>query len=198
MNFFLKYPFGGFMKLHTTPRSGKKKSEALRLRREGFVPAVIYALGKEGESIAVAASDFNAFLRSVKQGHLPTTVFTLVDSKGHERKVLVKDIQYNVTTYDVIHLDFEELLKDHKVNVKVPIECTGQADSPGIKLGGILRQVIRHIRVSCLPKDLPSYFELNVSELGPRGAKRLSDLQIPTGVRPLADLHEVVAVVVKR
>ncbi len=187
------------MKLQAVKRAAKSKSELKALRREGFIPAVLYVKGKAGEPLAVKASEFNTYLRQVKQGHLPTTIFLLLDEKGGERRVLVKDIQYNITNYTVTHLDFEELLSHHKVNVKVPIECVGQVDCVGIKLGGVLRQVIRHMRL-CVddPKDLPSFFELDIHELGLRQSKRLSDVQLPKGARPLDNLNEVVAVIVKR
>lgn len=186
------------MKLEITPRKAKSKSEVNKLRREGFIPAVLYVKGKEGETLAVKSAEFAAFLRNVKAGHLPTTVFTLTDSKGKGRRAIIKDIQYNITNYSVIHLDFEELVDGEKVNVKVPIECIGMADCVGIKLGGVLRQVIRHVRVNCLPKDLPENFTLDIKELGIKQSKRLSDIEIPKNVRPLANLNEVVAVIVKR
>lgn len=186
------------MKLKTTPRAANKKSEINKLRREGFIPAILYVRGKDGEPITVPSDEFKTYLRKVKSGHLPTTIFTLTDSKGHERKAIIKDIQYEITTYDVTHLDFEELINDQKVNVKVPIECIGGNESSGVKLGGVLRQVIRHVRVRCTPKHLPQFFELDVRDLGLRQTKRLKDLSIPKDVRPLADLNEVVAVIVKR
>jgi large subunit ribosomal protein L25 len=186
------------MKLRAIKRAGNSKSEVKKLRREGFIPAVLYVKEKNGETFAVNANEFSSYLRHVKSGHLPTTIFTLVDEESRERRVVIKDIQYAITTYAVTHLDFEELMDDHKINVKVPIECIGQVDCVGIKLGGVLRQVIRHVRVRCLPQDLPSYFELDVRELGIKQSKRLKDLQIPKTVRPLVDLNEVVAVIVKR
>ena len=186
------------MKLQTVKRAADKKSEAKKLRREGFIPAILYARGQAGEAIAVNGNEFASYLRNIKPGHLPTTAFSLVDETGKERRVLIKDIQYEITTYDVTHLDFEELLKDQKINVKVPIECTGVVDCVGVKLGGVLRQVIRHVRVRCLPKDMPTFFELDIRELGLRQSKRLSDIQIPKTVRPLVNLNEVVAVIVKR
>lgn len=186
------------MKLQTVKRAANSKSEVKKLRREGFIPAILYVKEKEGEIFAINAGEFNAYLRHVKPGHLPTTVFTLVDNEGRERRVIIKDIQYAITTYAVTHLDFEELRDEHKINIKVPIECTGQVDCVGIKLGGVLRQPIRHVRVRCFPKDLPSYFELDVRELGLRQSKRLADIKIPNNVRPLVNLKEVVAVIVKR
>ncbi len=71
-------------------------------------------------------------------------------------------------------------------------------DCVGVKLGGVLRQVIRHVRVRCFPKDMPTFFELDISELGLKQSKRFSDIEIPKTVRPLVDLNEVVAVIVKR
>lgn len=186
------------MKLKTIKRTAGSKSETNRLRREGYIPVVLYVRGKEGETLAVNSAEFGAFLRQVKPGHLPTTKFTLIDDKGRERRVIIKDIQYDVTTYAVKHLDFEELIEDHKINIKVPIECVGIAECVGVKLGGVLRQVIRHVRVRCLPKDLPEFFELDVKELALKQTKRLSDLEIPETVRPLMKLNEVVAVIVKR
>lgn len=186
------------MKLQIVKRAANKKSEVNKLRREGYIPAVLYVKEKSGETLAIKANEFSAFLRQVKPGHLPTTIFTLVDEKGKERRVVIKDIQYAIINYAVTHLDFEELLPNHKINVKIPIECIGQVDCIGIKLGGVLRQPIRHIRVRCLPKDLPSFFQLDVHELGITQSKRLADLQIPKNVRPLVDLNEVAAVIVKR
>lgn len=186
------------MKLKMQPRSAEKKRESTRLRREGQIPAVIYIQGKAGEPIAVDNTEFMAAMRQVIPGRLPTTVFTLVDSKGKERRAIIKEIQYHPTTYNVDHLDFEELHGNTPIKVKVPIECLGAAESPGVKLGGALRQVIRYLRVRCLPKDMPQAFELDVKELGPRESKRLSDLKIPSTVSPIGDLHEVAAVIVKR
>lgn len=186
------------MKLQTSKRTAARKSEAKQLRRENLIPAVIYVRGKAGETITVNGAEFTSLLRKVISGRLPTTKFTLVDEAGKERKVLIKDIQYNPVNYNVIHLDFEELIPDVAVNVKVPIECVGIADCIGIKLGGFLRQVIRYMRVNCLPKDIPDVFTVDVKEMNIRASKRLKDLDIPNTLRPLVDLNEVAVAIVKR
>jgi large subunit ribosomal protein L25 len=186
------------MKLKMLTRPSESKSAVKKLRRENSIPAVIYGFGKEAEKIAVESPEFTAHLRSVQPGRLSTTIFTLVDSHGKERRAILKEIQYKVTTYDVIHLDFEELQDKVMVNVKVPIEPINFAECPGVKLGGVLRQVIRHLRVRCLPKDIPQAFVLDAKDMGPRESRRLSDLDIPNTVRPLTNLNEVAAVIVKR
>ncbi|ADI38181.1 50S ribosomal protein L25 [Waddlia chondrophila 2032/99] len=186
------------MKLKFEQRTAEKKSDSRSLRNLGKIPAVLYVRGKDSEAIAVDAADFETVLRTVKKGRLSTTKLALVDGTGKERNVLVKDIQYHVTTYNVLHLDFEELLDNVKIKVKVPIECVGEVDCVGIKLGGVLRRVIRYLRVHCLPKDLPEFFKMDVKTLGLKESRKLSDLEIPETVRPLMDLNEVAVTIAKR
>lgn len=186
------------MKLRLMKRTADRKSEANKLRREGNVPAVIYVKEQASESVAVNGAEFSAALRSIQPGRLATTRFILVDEHGKERLAIVKEIQYDPTSYRVLHLDFEELFNDRKVNVKVPIECVGVVDCIGVKLGGTLRQVVRHILVSCLPKDIPDVFQVDVRNMGQMEAKRLGDIEIPQTVRPIANLKEVAVVIAKK
>lgn len=186
------------MQIHVATRKAGKKSDANRLRRVGKIPAVIYHQSKTAETVSISAEEFTAHLRHVLPGRLPTTIFTLVSADGSKRKAILKDIQYNPINYQVIHLDFEELIDSIPVNVKIPIECVGMAESSGIKLGGVLRQVIRHIRVSCLPKDIPNHFSIDVKDMSITDCKKIKDLSIPNEVRPLMNANEVVVVIAKR
>lgn len=187
------------MKLQVSNRGLQSKGESKRLRRDGKVPAVLYSGGKAGESIFIDGNEFQKYLQTLKKGHLPTTVFSLVNEEGKERKAVVKDIQYHVTTYNILHLDFEELHDDVPVNVKVPIEFTGVVDCVGVKLGGVIRQVIRFLKVRCLPKNIPASFKLDVKSLNMKDTKRLRDIVLPEGVKPLVrDMNEVVVVIAKR
>lgn len=185
------------MKLNINRRSAAAKKEAKRLRRDGDIPAVLYGVGKQAENITVSAAEFETVLRQIKSGALPTVVFSL-SLDGKETQALLKDIQYDKTSYRVIHLDFEILDEKVPVNVNVPIYCTDVAACAGIKLGGQLRQVIRHVAVRCLPKDLPKEFLLSVKSLGIKQSKRLKDLVVPEGVKLLAPLNEVAVVIAKR
>lgn len=187
------------MKLNVMKRTAGKKSESKQLRRAGQIPAIIYMRGKEtADNIVIKNIEFDAILRQIQPGRLSTQVFKLVDEQGKERRALLKEIQYHVTKYNVIHLDFEELSDNVPINVKVPIECTGIVDCIGIKLGGVLRQVIRYLKVRCLPKDIPEAFVLDIRSMGQRETRRLSDLNIPETIRPLVDLDEVAIAIVKR
>ncbi|MGE3535520.1 MAG: 50S ribosomal protein L25/general stress protein Ctc, partial [Parachlamydiales bacterium] len=176
---------------------GEKKADIKQIRRVGNIPAFIYSSSTKPEKLFIDGTEFAAILRGVLPGQLPTTVFTLNDGKK-ERRAIIKDIQYHLTTYRVSHIDFEELLDNVPVSVKVPVNCTGIVDCVGIKLGGFLRQVTRHVKVECLPKHIPSEFIIDVRDLGIRQSKRLKDIAMPQGVRPLASTDEVIVVIAKR
>jgi len=185
------------MKLTATERASTKKGDTKQIRREGKIPAILYAAGHPNQQLTLDAAEFNAIIRNMKPGHLPTTAFSLMIN-GKEKKAIIKDIQYQLTTYLVWHIDFEELIEDVPVNVKVPIQCIGLADCVGIKLGGFLRQIIRHVKVECLPKHIPAEFVVDVKDLGIRQSRRLADISMPKGVKPLAKMDEVVVVIAKR
>ncbi|MDF2576689.1 MAG: rplY [Chlamydiales bacterium] len=185
------------MKLVIKPRTGASKGEVKRIRREGDIPAVLYFKGSDTQNITIAGNAFSQILRAVAPGHLPTTVFTL-DIDGKEVRAIIKDIQYDVITYKVNHLDFQGLSDTDQITINVPINCTGQVECVGIKLGGVMRQVIRHMKVRCSPKQIPTHFELDIRELGMKQSKRLSDIALPAGVIPAVDTKEVAVVIVKR
>lgn len=175
-----------------------KKSESTKVRREGNIPAVLYVRGKSTDALVVDGAEFKSLLRTVQPGRLSTIQFLLKDEGGKERRAILKEIQYHPTTYDIQHLDFEELYDDAKVTLNVPIECTGVVDCIGVKLGGVLRQVIRKLRVRCLPKDIPSVFYVDVKNMGQNDKIRLTELDIPQTVRPVVDLNEVAVIIAKR
>ena len=185
------------MKLSVFPRENSKKSTAKKIKREGGIPSVIYSNGGDSEAVFFKKSDFEKILRKLKPGRLATTVFTL--EKGNDKfKAMIKDSDYDVTSYDVIHVDFQKLSENEEVMVKVPIEFINVAECLGVKLGGILRQVIKRLKVKCLPKNIPEVFQLDVKNLKPLESKKLSDLDIPQGVTPMAKMDGVIAIVAKR
>lgn len=185
------------MKLKMSKREGSKKSDLSKIRREGNVPAVVYSSGKIGEKITIDGSDIKAALRSIVPGRLSTTRFSLTDGK-EERSVIVKEIQYYPTTYEIRHLDLLAVASGQTVRVKVPIEPVGVADCQGIKLGGFLRSVLRYVEVECTDDRVPEFLTLDIRDLAIGQSKRLSDLTFPEGVRPVADMRQVAILIAKR
>lgn len=186
------------MKLAVKPRIHERKSDATRLRREGQVPAVIYHKDK-GEAISISQAEFASGIRQIVSGRLATTICHLDDGKGKAaRRAIIKDIQYHPISYEVLHLDFEELQDDRPVKVKIPVALVGEMDSVGIKLGGMVRLVIRGIRVECLPENLPEFFEVDVTKMNIGDTVKIEDIKIPNNVRPLMKMNSVAVSMVKK
>lgn len=185
------------MKLVVQKRSTKTKGEMKLLRHRGDIPAILYVSGKKEEPLVVIGKEFHTHLRQIPSGHLPVTLFTLA-LNGEEISAILKEIQYEPTSYRILHLDFLRLEKDRPITVRVPIACSGETESPGVKLGGFLRQVMRHIPVRCTPNNLPKQFAVDVAALGLGETIRVKDLAVQEGVTLLGKLQDVVAVIAKR
>lgn len=178
-------------------RADLSKGATSRLRRSGKIPAVLYGKGTEPQSITVDRAAFEAILRKTPDGGLATARFEL-EIGGTTVPAIVKGIQYHPITHLIIHLDFERLVEDELVTVKVPLRYTGAAECVGIKLGGFMRRVIRAVSVRCLPKDIPSEFVLDIAKLGVKQSKRVRDIEVGEGVAMLSKAEEVVVVITKR
>ncbi len=185
------------MKLAVSKRTGETKSELTKLRHQGNIPAAVYSMGKPCDRITVKGAEFDAVIRTLPKGYLPTTIFEL-DIEGKTKKAIVKDIQYHPTTYRVLHLDFLILEPKIAVDIKVPINCIGEADCVGVKLGGFVRAVKRHVKVQCLPEDIPREFKLDIKSLEIGQSKRVSDIEAGEMVRLLAKPKEILIVIAKR
>lgn len=184
------------MELTVKSRKSGKKSTINEIRRAGNIPAILYSKGERGVELEVDGREFQKILNKVPTGTLSSKVFDLT-LDGHKKKALVKDIQYHITSYNIIHLDFIELFDDVPVKLNIPIRCVNAVDCVGVKLGGTLRQVIRQMRVKTLPKNIPDSFELDVKNMSLGHSKRLSEITLPRGVTPIDGLNNV-AVVVSR
>jgi large subunit ribosomal protein L25 len=185
------------MKFQAYIRQGQTKGETNKIRSQGDLPAVLYGPNFTNKNIFLKGAELKAILRNITTGTLGSTVFSL-DLDGEKHQVIIKDIQYKITTYEPIHVDFEVTEKNVLVNVNIPIRLTNSAECQGVKLGGVLRTVIRYLKVRCLPKEIPSHFELDVKNLNIGQSLRLSDIDIPEQVTPIAKMNEVAVVVAKR
>lgn len=185
------------MKLAVSKRTSGKKGETNKLRREGNIPAIMYGANKPGIPIHVKADEIKSILRNIKSGLLATTVFELTEG-SHKHKAIIKEIQYHVTSYEVEHIDFALVSDDKPVTVNVPIQMTGVADCVGVKLGGFIRQVVRTLKVTCLPKHIPQELTVDVANLNIAQSITLADISIPSNVRPVAKMTEVAVIVGKK
>jgi large subunit ribosomal protein L25 len=178
-------------------REKTSKGDARRLRRDGKIPVVIYSEGKPAESGTVLRSEIEAGMRLIRPGSLPVTVFELKDASGHVRTAVAREVQYTPTTYDIIHIDFLELSPKRIVEVKVPVEFVNASECVGVKLGGLLRHIMRHVRVRCLPANIPDQFNVDVKELGIGQSRRIRDLSFTENMTCMDSIEDVVVSVRK-
>jgi len=176
------------IKLSASRRQKAGSSPSNRLRRAGQVPAIAY--GKELAPVQVAIHP-KEFIRVLESDHGKNSVVEL-DIEGTEKlTVMVRDYAYHPISRALVHADFLQVKLDEPVDVQVPFRTTGKAK--GLVLGGILQQIFRTIPVRCLPEKIPSFIEVDVSDLDMGDSLKASQLGLPAGVSArLSDEQTVV------
>src|SRR5215831_6246623 len=174
--------------LEAQPRTAGNKNDARRVRRDGKIPAVVYGAGKDSVSVSVDPRHVMRILNS-ETGHNTIFDLTLDHDKG---KAMIVDWQYEPVKGKLLHVDLKRIAMDQKLMVKVPIELRGEA--AGVKQqGGILEQMLREVEVECLPADIPSFIELDVSELVFGKVLRVADLPHSGKLKFVTDENQPVA-----
>ena len=167
-----------------TPREGKfNKNAARRVRTSGKIPAVVYGAGQESVAVTVDPRTITKILHS-DSGH--NTIFDLEISGSTVVKAMIVDWQHEPLKGALLHIDLKRIAMDKMITVSVPIQLIG---SPiGVKTqGGILEHVLREVEIECLPSDIPSHLDVDVSALEINGAVRVSDLPHSGSIKFLAD-----------
>ena len=173
------------------PRQGGGKNDARRLRHTGMIPAVVYGAGQESKPIAVDPKQMSRILHS-ESGH--NTIFDL-SLDGQAAKVMIVVWQYEPIKGALLHVDLKRIAMDKVLRVSVPIVLKGEA--PGVKQqGGILEQILREVEIECLPADIPSHINADVSQLMFGQVVRVSDLPHSGTIKFLTDEEQSVAHVV--
>jgi len=175
--------------LSATARSTAGKGASRALRREGSVPAVIYGHARQVQSLAVPTRDLEK-LDVISAGS--TVVELTVD--GKTSRTLIREIQRHPFKKQILHVDFLELVAGEKIIVSIPIVLHGIPE--GVRLGGgILDQVLRELEIEVDPSHIPNHLDLDVTDLIVGHSLHVRDLQIPPGVKVLADEDAPIALV---
>lgn len=170
------------------PRNAKGKNEARRVRYGGRVPAVIYGAGKEPSTVSLDPKQIALILHS-EAGH--NSIFD-VELDGQRTKAMIVDWQYDPIKGALLHCDLKRIAMDQRLRVKVPVMLKGEPI--GVKQqGGILEQVTREVELECLPADIPSHIEIDISDLGFGRVIRVVDLPHGDKLRLLTDENLPVA-----
>lgn len=170
---------------------GKKSTKALR--REGNIPGVIYSKDMETIPLVLNPADLKkAFATDAGRNTLIEIEIEGEDNKEHKLSIL-REMQMDYISNTALHLDFQTLNMDEKLEVNIPLVFTGRAE--GVKEGGILEELIREIEVICVPGDIPDSIEHDVTSLGLEQGVQIKDLSLPDGVEITGNPDDTVAMV---
>jgi large subunit ribosomal protein L25 len=165
------------LQIESRDRSGKGPNR--RLRREGKIPGVLYGAGRDPRSITL---NWNSLMHQMEREAFYTSIISLVE-EGKSQPVIVKAVHRHPIKPQILHIDFQRILEDEEITLDVPIHFIGEMQSKGVKLqGGEIQHLMTEIEVSCLPKNLPEFIELDVTELELNQILHLSDVKAPEGV----------------
>jgi large subunit ribosomal protein L25 len=174
--------------LEAQPRTPGTKNDARRVRAAGKVPAVVYGAGKDAASVSLDPRQVARILHS-QTGH--NTIFELA-LDGERTQAMIVDWQYEPIKGSLLHIDLKRIAMDQKLTVEVPIVLKGEA--VGVKQqGGILEQLLREVEVECLPADIPSSIEVDITELVFGKVLRVVDLPKNDKLEYLTDSNQPVA-----
>ena len=165
--------------LNAEPRAGKGTGASRRLRHAGKIPAVIYGGGKDPVMVQL---DHNPVYHMVENEAFFTSILT-VKMNGASDQAVLRDIQMHPFKPRIQHMDLQRISASEKIHMRVPLHFMNQESAPGVKLqSGIVAHLATEADVSCLPKDLPEYIEVDIGSLNVGQSLHLSDLKVPEGV----------------
>ena len=160
-------------------RDGKGRGASRRLRRIGKVPAIIYGGGKDPVSITFKHDEL---MHKMDNESFYSSILT-VKVGDKTQSAILKAVQRHPAKHQVMHIDLQRILKSEKIKMRVPLHFTGEEECFGVKeQGGVVSKVSTDVEVTCLPKDLPEYLELDIADLELDNSLRLSDIDVPEGV----------------
>ncbi|ARO69509.1 50S ribosomal protein L25/general stress protein Ctc [Xylella fastidiosa subsp. pauca] len=179
-------------------REDEGKGASRRLRRAGMIPAIIY--GGEQRPVSIQLNHEQIWLAQQNEWFYSSILDLNVDGGGGE-KVLLRDLQRHPYRQLVMHVDFQRVSSDAKLSVAVPLHFINQATSPAGKASGVvITHELNEVHVSCLPKDLPEFIEVDLSTLSVGHVIHLSDITFPIGVELSTRLdkeHDMAVVIAK-
>jgi large subunit ribosomal protein L25 len=162
------------------------KGATRRLRKLHMVPAVIYGAGAEPVSISMA---HNQLLHSTENEAFFSHILSL-NVNGKKEKVIIKALQRHPSKARLMHADFLRISMNEKLRVHVPLHFTGEEVAPGAKEGGVVTHNIVDVEIECLPKDLPEFLTVDISELEIGSSLHLTDIKLPKGLEIVALAQE--------
>ena len=159
--------------LQATVRNDAGKGASRRLRREGKVPAILYGAG---DAPLMLSLEHNPVMHSLENEAFYSHILN-VNFGGKTVRAVLKDLQRHPYKPVIMHLDLQRVSEREKLRMNIPLHFLGEENAPSVKqLGGVVSHLVSEVEISCLPKDLPEYIEVDVSTLGLNETLHLSNL----------------------
>ncbi len=175
------------IELTAEPRTDLGKGASRRLRKSGLVPAIIY--GGEAKPVSVTLNH-NTFINQLDNDLIYTQILSIKVGKEKKEEVILRDLQRHPFKNLIMHADLQRVNQKEKLHTSVPIHFINEEICHGVKMeGGLLNHLQSEVEISCLPKDMPDFLELDVAELKLGESLHLSDLKVPEGVEIIALTH---------
>ncbi len=169
-------------------RSLEGSSASRRMRRAGLLPGIIYGIDSNPLSVELETHA----VEQVLHHHASETILVDIDLEGEGCvSVLLKEVQHHPVSGALVHVDLQRVVANQTLQVEVSLELVGEPE--GVKLGGLLDQVMHTILVECLPADLPETVNVDVSDLEIGSVLHVSDLKLGNKVAILSDADALVA-----
>jgi large subunit ribosomal protein L25 len=167
-------------------RTQAGRASSRRLRKAGRVPAIVYG---GGEAPATLQFDHDKLSHQMAVESFYTSILTL-NVGGQLQQVVVKAVQRHPVRPQIMHLDFQRVREDQEITLNVPIHFVGEANAKGVKeQGGVVDHLLTDVEVVCLPRYLPEFLEVDVTNLELNQLLHLSDIKLPEGVKLVALEH---------
>lgn len=170
------------MKVVANIRTAQGTGASRRLRRADRVPGIVYGGKAEPTYIEI---EHNPLFHALRKEKFHASILDL-ELDGRGERVLLRDFQMHPYKPQVLHVDFQRVSEDQPIHMRVPLHFFGQENSPAVKLaGGLVSHVMSEVDVACLPKDLPEFIEVDLSNVHAHETIRVRDLKMPAGVKPV-------------
>jgi large subunit ribosomal protein L25 len=179
-------------KLTVQERTQLGSPETRRLRKQGFVPGVLYG---RGDPISICVEERELRRALTGAGGLHSILDVQIDGKGTSHASILKDYQVDKVRGFVTHVDLQEVHLDRPITASVTVHLIGGDEAPGVREGGVLSQPLREISVEALPLEVPEHIDLDVSHMEVGATLRIADIAVGESVTLLDDLETVVATV---
>src|SRR5512139_2426917 len=166
-------------------RDAEGKGASRRLRRANKVPAILYGGHREPRALAL---DHTRLLLMLDNERFYSTIINLRVGDVTQAAVL-KDVQRHPAKNAVLHVDLQRVMENEKIRIAIPLHFKGESVAPGVKKGGVVSHLRNEVEVSCLPKDLPEFVDVDLSGLELNQMLYLADLKVPEGVEILELSH---------